>query len=47
MITLLAFAIGYAMTLAVDVAVIIAGAAFAAEALWWGVRRRLRKSRRA
>ncbi|WP_304170122.1 hypothetical protein [Phenylobacterium aquaticum] len=47
MITLLAFAVGYAATLAVDVALIIAGAAFAAEALWWGLRRRLRKARRA
>jgi len=47
MITLLAFAVGYAATLAVDLALIIAGVAFAAEALWWGVRRRLRGTRRA
>lgn len=47
MITLFAFAIGYAMTLAVDVALIIAGAAFATEALWWGVLRRRRGPRGA
>jgi UPF0716 family protein affecting phage T7 exclusion len=35
LITLIAFGLGYAMTLAVDVALVIAGAAFAAEALWW------------
>lgn len=46
MITLLAFGLGYAMTLAVDAAMVIAGAAFAAEALWWRYVRRSKASQR-
>ncbi|MFD1189631.1 hypothetical protein [Phenylobacterium conjunctum] len=46
MISLIAFGLGYAMTLAVDVALVIAGAAFAAEALWWRFARRVRPKAR-
>ena len=46
MISLIAFGLGYAMTLAVDVALVIAGAAFAAEALWWRIARRVRSKAR-
>jgi hypothetical protein len=46
LISLIAFGLGYAMTLAVDVALVIAGAAFAAEALWWRFARRVRPKAR-
>ena len=47
MITLIAFGVGYAMTLTVDLALIIAAGAFAADVLWRAVRRRMGRRERA
>lgn len=46
MLSLIAFGVGYALTLAADLALGLAALAYVAETAWWAWRRRLKAARR-